>query len=225
MSVKLDNNRLLNQFSNFNVNVENFRKKTLVMSNNSQKVNALETLSVEKREAAKKIRDRINNTVVNSVTIFADKRAGLLREIREEKGAYNCNDIVNTSGFCYAELYSEVEKRHENSKEQLFKLDGSLLTKEDEIQWLDDLYENDVRWQISCVNIAAQREKYLGHIEEIPKKEIEQYEACFFDAKKTYMDIYKTSYRDGKEIKLNNLIFLPQTGQLDVISKILGDFC
>ena len=34
-------------------------------------------------------------------------------------------------------LYAEIEDRCENSNEQYYKLDGTLLTKQDEIDWLD----------------------------------------------------------------------------------------
>ena len=53
--------------------------------------------------------DKIKHTVVHSVTSFSDMRAGILKEIREEKGQYDYTDVVNACGLSYARLYSEIE--------------------------------------------------------------------------------------------------------------------
>ena len=48
--------------------------------------------------------DKIKHTVVHSVTSFSDMRAGILKEIREEKGQYDYTDVVNACGLSYARL-------------------------------------------------------------------------------------------------------------------------
>ena len=100
------------------------------------------------------IRDKIKHTVMQSVTSFRDMRAGILKEVREEKGQYGYSDVVNACGRSYARLYSEIELRH--GHEQYYKTDGTQLTKEEEIEWLDMQYGQEVEWQKSCARIAAQ---------------------------------------------------------------------
>lgn len=92
--------------------------------------------------------DKIKHTVVQSAASLSDMRAGILKEIREEKGQYGYSDVVNACGLSYARLYSEIEQRYEN--EQYYKVDGTPLTKEDEIEWLDIQFEQEVAWQKSC---------------------------------------------------------------------------
>ena len=62
------------------------------------------------------ITDKIKHTVVQSAASFSDMRAGILKEIREEKGQYGYHDVVNACGLSYARLYSEIELRHEDRK-------------------------------------------------------------------------------------------------------------
>ena len=50
--------------------------------------------------------DRIKHTVVQSVASLSDMRAGILKEVREEKGQYGYLDVVNACGLSYAKLYS-----------------------------------------------------------------------------------------------------------------------
>ena len=82
--------------------------------------------------------DKIKHTVVHSVTSFSDMRAGILKEIREEKGQYDYTDVVNACGLSYARLYSEIEERYKNGNEQYYKsAGGTPWTKE---EWMDNVY-------------------------------------------------------------------------------------
>ena len=121
--------------------------------NEDRKVFHRDSLEVSKlnREI---ITDKIKHTVMQSATSFRDMRAGILKEVREEKGQYGYSDVVNACGLSYARLYSEIELRHGN--EQYYKTDGTPLTKEEEIEWLDMQYGQEVEWQTSCARIAAQ---------------------------------------------------------------------
>lgn len=103
------------------------------------------------------IMDRVQHTVVQSATVFGDTRAEILKKVREEKGTYDYSDIVNACGLSYAKLYAGIEERYENSSEQYYKSDGTLLTKQDEIDWLDKEYENEIAWQKACAKVKAQR--------------------------------------------------------------------
>ena len=149
--------------------------------------------------------DKIKHTVVQPAASLSDMRAGILKEVREEKGQYGYSDVVNACGLSYARLYSEIEQRHEN--EQYYKADGTPLTKEEEIEWLDMQYEQEVEWQKSCARIAAQGQAIQGNIPEMPTKEIEELEDSFYQAKDAYMKLYQESRQAGKPLVLQNYIF------------------
>ena len=149
--------------------------------------------------------DKIKYTLLQSVTSFNDTRAGLLKEVKEEKGQYGYSDVLNVCGLSYTKLYSEIEQRHENEK--YYKVDGTLLTKEEEIEWLDMQYDQEVAWQKSCARIAAQGQVFQGKIPEIPTKEIEELEDSFYQAKDVYMKLYQESRQVGKPLALQNYMF------------------
>ena len=149
--------------------------------------------------------DKIKHTVVHSVTSFSDMRAGILKEIREEKGQYGYSDVVNACGLSYARLYSEIEQRYEN--EQYYKVDGTPLTKEDEIEWLDIQFEQEVAWQKSCARIAARGQVFQGNIPEAPTKEIEELEDSFYQAKDAYMKLYRENRRAERPLVLQSYMF------------------
>ena len=165
------------------------------------------------------ITDKIKHTVVQSAASFSDMRAGILKEIREEKGQYGYHDVVNACGLSYARLYSEIELRHEN--EQYYKADGTPLTKEEEIEWLDMQYEQEVEWQKSCARIAAQGQVFLGNIPEMPTKELEELEDSLYQAKDVYMKLYRESGQMGKPLFLQNYMF--GNGQMYEVLNTLGN--
>ena len=149
--------------------------------------------------------DKIKHTVVHSVTSFSDMRAGILKEIREEKGQYGYSDVVNACGLSYARLYSEIEQRYEN--EQYYKVDGTPLTKEDEIEWLDIQFEQEVAWQKSCARITAQGQVIQGNIPEMPTEEMEELEDSFYQAKDAYMKLYRENRRAERPLVLQSYMF------------------
>ncbi len=151
------------------------------------------------------ITDKIKHTVMQSATSFRDMRAGILKEVREEKGQYGYSDVVNACGLSYARLYSEIELRHEN--EQYYKTDGMPLTKEEEIEWLDMQYGQEVEWQTSCARIVAQGQAFQGNIPETPTEEIEKLEDSFYQAREAYMKLYHESKQDEKPLALQNFVF------------------
>ncbi len=153
------------------------------------------------------IMQKITHTVMQSATSFSDTRAGILKDIREEKNQYSYSDVVNACGLSYVKLYSEIEKRHENEQERYYNADGTLLTKEDEIEWLDMQYEQEVKWQVSCAGIAAQRQIFQGNITEMPAIEIEELEDTFYQAKDAYMKLYHESKQAGRQFVFQNFAF------------------
>ena len=129
--------------------------------NEDRKVFHRDSLEVSQLSKNREIlMDKIKHTVVQSAASFSDMRAGILKEIREEKGQYGYHDVVNACGLSYARLYSEIELRHEN--EQYYKTDGTPLTKEEETEWLDMQYGQEVEWQNSGTR-AGISGKYFGN--------------------------------------------------------------
>lgn len=150
--------------------------------------------------------DRVNHTVMQSAALFSDMRAEILQEVREDKGEYGYAEVVNACGLSYARLYAEIEERHQTG-EQFYNPDGTILTKEDEIGLLDKAFENEVAWQKSCTQVAAQREVFLGNLTKAPDKEIGELEECFYKAKEAYMSMYEESKQTGKPLTLQNTLF------------------
>ena len=170
--------------------------------NEDQKVFHKDTLEVSQLS---KNRENLMDTVVHSVTSFSDMRAGILKEIREEKGQYGYSDVVNACGLSYARLYSEIEQRYEN--EQYYKVDGTPLTKEDEIEWLDIQFEQEVAWQKSCARITAQGQVIQGNIPEMPTEEMEELEDSFYQVKDAYMKLYRENRRAERPLVLQSYMF------------------
>lgn len=196
--------------------------KSQESQNADRKVFRKETLEIS--ELSKKrvnLMDRIKHTVMQSVISFSDTRAGILKEVREEKGRYGYADVVNACGLSYAKLYSEIEQRHENEQKQYYKEDGTPLTKEEEIEWLDMQYEQEVEWQKSCARIAAQRQVFQGHIPEMPTDEIDKLEDSFYQSKDVYMKLYRESRQSGRPLVLQNYVF--GNGQMYEMLNRLGN--
>ena len=186
--------------------------------NEDQKVFHKDTLEVSQLSKNREIlMDKIKHTVVQSAASLSDMRAGILKEIREEKGQYGYSDVVNACGLSYARLYSEIEQRYEN--EQYYKVDGTPLTKEDEIEWLDIQFEQEVAWQKSCARITAQGQVIQGNIPEVPTKEIEELEDSFYQAKDAYIKLYQESKQTGKFLVLQNYM-LGSSRMYEMLNKL-----
>ena len=174
--------------------------------NEDQKVFHKDTLEVSQLSKNREIlMDKIKHTVVQSAASLSDMRAGILKEIREEKGQYGYSDVVNACGLSYARLYSEIEQRYKN--EQYYKVDGTPLTKEDEIEWLDMQFEQEVAWQKSCARITAQGQVIQGNIPEMPTEEMEELEDSFYQAKDAYMKLYRENRWAERPLVLQSYMF------------------
>ena len=186
--------------------------------NEDQKVFHKDTLEVSQLSKNREIlMDKIKHTVVQSAASLSDMRAGILKEIREEKGQYGYSDVVNACGLSYARLYSEIEQRYEN--EQYYKVDGTPLTKEDEIEWLDIQFEQEVAWQKSCARITAQGQVIQGNIPEMPTEEMEDLEDSFYQAKDAYIKLYQESKQTGKFLVLQNYM-LGSSRMYEMLNKL-----
>ena len=186
--------------------------------NEDQKVFHKDTLEVSQLSKNREIlMDKIKHTVVQLAASLSDMRAGILKEIREEKGQYGYSDVVNACGLSYARLYSEIEQCYEN--EQYYKVDGTPLTKEDEIEWLDMQFEQEVAWQKSCARITAQGQVIQGNIPEMPTEEMEELEDSFYQAKDAYIKLYQESKQTGKFLVLQNYM-LGSSRMYEMLNKL-----
>ena len=176
--------------------------------NTNQKVLNRDTLEISHlANNREKIMEKIKHTAMQSATSFSDMRAGILKEVREKRGQYGYSDVVNACGLSYAKLYSEIEQLHEKEQERYYNADGTLLTKEEEIEWLDMQYEQEVEWQKSCARIAAQGQAFQGNIPKTPTKEMEELEDAFYQARDAYMKLHRESRQTGKPLVLHNYMF------------------
>ena len=174
--------------------------------NEGRKVFDRDSLEVSQLSKNREIlMDRIKHMVVQPAASLSDMRAGILKEVREEKGQYGYSDVVNACGLSYARLYAEIEQRHES--EDYYKADGTLLTKEEEIEWLDIQYDQEVEWQKSCARIAAQGQVIQRNIPGMPAKEMEELEDSLYQAKDAYMRLNRESRQVGRPLVLQNYMF------------------
>lgn len=206
MSISISNNPVHLQ-DGFKLNRECLKSQG--SQNKDQQVFHRDSLEVSQLSKNREnLMDKIKHTVVHPITSFSDIRAGILKEIREEKGQYDYSDVVNACGLCYARLYSEIEERYKNGNEQYYKsAGGTPWTKKEEIEWLNIQYEQEAAWQKSCARIAAQGQAFQGKIPEIPTKEIEELEDSLYQAKDFYMKLYWESRQTGKPLALQNYVF------------------
>lgn len=173
-----------------------------------QKVFHRDSLEVSQLSKNREIlMDKIKHTVVQSAASLSDMRAGILKEIREEKGQYGYSDVVNACGLSYARLYSEIEERYKNGNEQYYKSAGGTPWTKEEIEWLDMQYEQEVAWQKSCARIAARGQVFQGNIPEMPTEEMEELEDSFYQAKDAYMKLYRENRRAEKPLVLQSYMF------------------
>lgn len=188
---------------------ESFEKWVQVKKQQQERLN--EKVAKQERNRLSKNRetiiDRIAHTVIPSVTSFSDTRAGILKEVAAEKGQYDYSDVVNACGLSYARLYSAIEERYKNENEQYYKADGTFLTMEEEIDWLNMQYEQEVKWQKSCAKIAAEGQVFTGRIPKVPVKEIEELEDSLYQAKDGYMKLHQENKQSGKPSVLQSYMF------------------
>ena len=92
-------------------------------------------------------------------------------------------------------------------QQSYYKVDGTPLTKEDEIEWLDIQFEQEVAWQKSCARITAQGQVIQGNIPEMPTEEMEELEDSFYQAKDAYMKLYRENRRAERPLVLQSYMF------------------
>ena len=82
---------------------------------------------------------------------------------------------------------------------------GAELTLEEELEWLDNEFEQQIAWEKSCAKSAAEIQKYCrAEIPEVPYEEIEGIEDDLYEARNRYLDLY---HKDNTNLVLQNFCF------------------
>lgn len=126
-----------------------------------------------------------------------------MQKAKGEKDNYDGTDVVNAYGFAYARRYEEIEKRYENSQEQWFDIDGTPLTKEKEMEYLNTAYEAAAAFQVSSAKVMAG----LRQMPEVSQKDMEGLENIFYRSRDKYTELCKESMITGEPMTFQRLSF------------------
>ncbi len=158
------------------------------------------------KEERKALEYRWSHTVIHGVTEFSEISGSILKDIRASKGSYDYSDVINAKGYAYTKLYAEIQKRHADPNAKWYKsAGGAELTLEEELEWLDNQFEQQIAWEKSCAKSAAEIQKYCrAEIPEVPYEEIEGIEDDLYEARNRYLDLY---HKDSTKLVLQNFLF------------------
>lgn len=165
------------------------------------------------KEFGNSLRYRYSHTIEHTSTWFFEAAGEALKMAKGEKEDYDGADVVNAYGFAYTRLYDEIEKRYENSGEQWFDTDGTPLTKEKEMEYLNAAYENAVAFQVSSARVMAGWRLLNGQMQEVPQREevsqrdIEELKNVFYRSRDRYKDLYEESKVAGEPMNFHRFSF------------------
>lgn len=164
-------------------------------------------------EFGNSLRYRYSHTIGHTTTWFFEAAGKALQKAKGEKEDYDGTDVVNAYGFAYGTRYEEIDKRYEDSKEQWFDIDGTPLTKEKEMEYLNKAYENAVAFQVSSARVMAGLRHLYGQMQEVPQKEevsqrdIEGLKNIFYRSRDRYKDLYEESRVTGEPMNFHRFSF------------------
>lgn len=143
-------------------------------------------------EWANSLRYRYSHTAVHTSTEFFEAAGEILRKAREGNkdslggisthplgvGAGDCigaedyddADVDAAYGLAYRKLSEEIEKRHEGG-EQWFDIDGTLLTREREMERLNAAYEAAASFQASSRRVISGLRQLSQRMQEEARRE------------------------------------------------------
>uniref|UniRef100_UPI004056E7B7 hypothetical protein n=1 Tax=Agathobacter sp. TaxID=2021311 RepID=UPI004056E7B7 len=144
-----------------------------------------------------------------------EKKGRYLKTIREEKGSYGYNDIVNAAACAYDSLYQEIVKGHDSGERKLYVMDDSngkrhFMTKEEELEKLNRGYEELIKWEQMVAKSRMQMEaakKRFGndYLEEIYS--LEQVENYIEDSYNEFKSAYPKYQENRNQKPIAELIF------------------
>lgn len=90
-------------------------------------------------------------------------RSNLLREIREKGSEYGFEEIISASLDAYATLYEKINKGYEDGTREVWVADGKdgkrKLSKEEDIERLNNAYKKEIEWQTMVMNSRKEIER------------------------------------------------------------------
>ena len=90
-------------------------------------------------------------------------RSNLLREIREKGSEYGFEEIMSASLDAYATLYEKINKGYEDGTREVWVADGKdgkrKLSKEEDIERLNNAYKKEIEWQTMVMNSRKEIER------------------------------------------------------------------
>lgn len=159
------------------------------------------------------LRYRYSHTIGYTSAWFFRASGEVLQKTRGEKEGYDGTDIVNAYGFAYAERYGEIEERYGDSGEQWFDIDGTPLTKDKEMEYLDRAYESAVAFQVSSARVMAG----LRQVSQIPQKSLEELEGIFYRSRDKYTDLCREGSLTGMPVLFHRFSF----GRSDLLALLV----
>ena len=91
------------------------------------------------------------------------QRSKSLQEIREKGMQYGFEDIMSASLGAYASLYEKINEGYENGTREVWVADEKMgkrkLSKEEEIDRLNNAYKREIEWQTMVMNSRKETEK------------------------------------------------------------------
>ncbi len=90
-------------------------------------------------------------------------RANLLQDIRKNGLQYGFEEIMSASLEAYATLYEKINEGYENGTREIWVADGKdgkrKLSKDEEIERLNNAYKREIEWQTMVMNSRKETEK------------------------------------------------------------------
>lgn len=91
------------------------------------------------------------------------RRSNSLQEMREKGLQYGFEDIMSASLGAYASLYEEINEGYENGTREVWVADEKTgkrkLTKDEEIERLNNAYNREIEWQTMVMDSRKETEK------------------------------------------------------------------
>ena len=101
--------------------------------------------------------------VMSLVQELSMQRSKSLQEIREKGMQYGFEDIMSASLGAYASLYEKINEGYENGTREVWVADEKMgkrkLSKEEEIDRLNNAYKREIEWQTMVMNSRKETEK------------------------------------------------------------------
>lgn len=144
-------------------------------------------------EFVKNLRYRYSHTIGYTSDWFFTASGKKLREAKGEGDDYDSVDVANAYGITYAGRFREIEDRYGDGREQWFDIDGTPLTREKEMAYLEEAYENAVAFQVSSARVMAG----LRQMTEASQEDLRN---TFYRARDRYMELYKEGGMTGGQV-------------------------